>query len=237
MFSKDYSPSYPLQGDTEGPAPQIHEKLQKIRELVGTLEAEKKAGVPFKVKSSEALGLKLRAALDATGCNARLVRVVAKALPTLPAIPPTEDFDGEDAVFCAQATVTVRITAPDGSFADFEGFGMGTASDDKAAGKAVTYATKCAYVYGLNLPGAAMPDADDEVRKRKAAPAKPAGSPKLVAAMTSAIKVCESREALTALRADILKMPKEDQAALTKPYGDRWNELATKPADAPTPEL
>lgn len=230
MFAKDYSPEFKTAGEEEGPAPQIHEKLQKIRELVGTLEAEKKAGVPFKVKSSEALGLKLRAALDATGCNARLVRVVAKALPTLPAVPPTDDFGGEDAVFCAQATVTVRITAPDGSYADFEGFGMGTASDDKAAGKAVTYAVKCAYVYGLNLPGAAMPDADDEVRKRKAAPASKLAVN--VKALTARIDACKTMDELTALRTELVKAPKEEQAALSAAYLARMNALKapeTKP--------
>jgi hypothetical protein len=50
----------------------------------------------------------------------------------------------------------------DGSYVDFVGSGHGSSSDDKAGGKASTYAWKDAIIKGLSMPDADMADTDDE---------------------------------------------------------------------------
>lgn len=130
--------------------PQIHQKLLDIRKSIGGLKAEMKSGGPrFAVKSSKDLIIKVRDALDKTGCHAMMVKCDAKYIET-------------ESGTAAEARVVMRVCAPDGSYVDFEGYGQGVATDDKAGGKAVTYAQKCAWVYGLQLPDAEMKDTDDE---------------------------------------------------------------------------
>ena len=56
----------------------------------------------------------------------------------------------------------VRLVSDDGSGITFVGQGHGADRDDKAGGKASTYAWKDALIKGLNLPDADMPDTDND---------------------------------------------------------------------------
>jgi hypothetical protein len=60
-------------------------------------------------------------------------------------------------------TSIVRLAAEDGSFVDFVGSGHGQDRDDKAGGKASTYAWKDAILKGLCLPEVDIEDTDNEV--------------------------------------------------------------------------
>ena len=70
-------------------------------------------------------------------------------------------MDVERGTACTTRSV-VRIEAEDGSYRDFVGTGQGADNQDKAGGKASTYAWKDALVKGLCLPDADMVDTDDE---------------------------------------------------------------------------
>lgn len=136
-------------------APQIASRLVELRREVGGLKAEVQRGGPrFAIKSSKELMGKLRDALDKLG----LVDFVCSM--TGGNIPLGDDTDGTLAFLMA----TVRIGAPDGSFAELVGAGHGADQQDKAAGKASTYAWKDAHVKGLDLPDADMVDTDDDER-------------------------------------------------------------------------
>lgn len=188
--------------------PDIHQKLLDIRRAIGGLKAETKAGGPrFAVKSSKDLIIKLRDALDKTGCHGMMVRCDAKSI---------ESETGT----AAEARVTMRVCAPDGSYVDFEGYGQGADRDDKAGGKAVTYAQKAAWVYGLQLPDADMKDTDDE---EGVAPVKRGtkAAKDFEAAIASAQDVATLEALLPALKA----LKTEQQLKLSPLYTARKKEL------------
>lgn len=131
-------------------APEIATAGQKVRKLIGGLQAKKQAGGPqFAVKSGKELMFKLRDALDDLGYDAPVVESTGGDIPS-------------EKGTCAFLTVTVELQCPDGSFKRFKGSGHGADRDDKAGGKASTYAWKDALVKGLSLPDAEMADSDDE---------------------------------------------------------------------------
>lgn len=142
--------------------PQIHEKLLKIRKLVGGLQARKSEeayGPKFAVKSAKDLMGKLREALDKEKCHV-LVESQDVKVPELDRVPP----NGKGAVFRSACTVTVgvRICAPDGSYVVSYGSGGAGDGDDKAVGKASTYAWKDAMIKALSLPDADLSDTDSD---------------------------------------------------------------------------
>lgn len=139
-------------GDAWSPGPpQIHAGLIALRKAIGGLQAKKQANGPqFAVKSAKDLGIKLRDALDETGL---VCFVVGQQGGNLEVEKGT----------AAYVQTLIRVGAPDGSYVDFAGSGHGADRDDKAGGKASTYAWKDALVKGLNLPDAEMVDTDDEV--------------------------------------------------------------------------
>lgn len=155
-------------GDTWSPTPpQIHAGLIALRKAIGGLQAvrapqakiDAKLAPSFAVKSAKDLGIKLRDALDETGL---VCFVVGQQGGNLEVEKGT----------AAYVQTLIRVGAPDGSYVDFAGSGHGADRDDKAGGKASTYAWKDALVKGLNLPDAEMVDTDDEVGnspQRKAA--------------------------------------------------------------------
>jgi hypothetical protein len=114
---------------------------KKLRASVGVLQAKQKQGMKFKTRSSEDL-------IDA-------VRGKANTLGIL--IYPTETsgqaFVVEDGTL---ASVNLRIIAQaveDGSRIQIAGFGLGADSQDKAGGKAGTYAFKAALIQALLTAG------------------------------------------------------------------------------------
>lgn len=143
--------------------PMIHNKLKELRRSVGSLGAKKQAGGPmFPVRSSKELMQKLAEALDELNLTAGVVSQDVSLIDT-DKIPDNKTSSGKP-VFRTLAHVrsTVRIGAEDGSFVDYVGSGHGGDVDDKAGGKADTYAWKAAVLKGLCVPEQDMPDTDDE---------------------------------------------------------------------------
>lgn len=134
---------------TDAP-PEIHAKMIALRASVGGLKAKiKRDGPSFAVKSAAELVAKVRTAADELGLVMIPVIVSAKSLDVAKGT-------GADVV------MTIRVCAADGSYMDLGGYGQGADSQDKAGGKAVTYAWKVALIYGLLLPDKDMVDTDDD---------------------------------------------------------------------------
>lgn len=131
--------------------PEIPAMLLALRKRVGGLQAKKTTGGPsFAIKSSKELEIKLRDACDDLG---------------IPVCGPVGVDGGNidvDRGTAAFVKVVQRIGCSDGSFIDFVGIGHGADTQDKAAGKASTYARKDALTKGLIAPDKEMPDTDDE---------------------------------------------------------------------------
>lgn len=142
-FKKEYMP------DTE--PKKIYTDLIALRKKIGGLKAEKKGGVMFPVKSAKDLMDKLRKAAD------ELNMPMAGA-------PVAMEFSDRatDKGTIVTCKTTVRFMSDDGSYVDFTGFGQGGDTQDKAGGKASTYAWKDGVVKPLSLPDADMVDTDDE---------------------------------------------------------------------------
>jgi hypothetical protein len=133
----------------EGPRGQgdVLTKLANLRKRVGVVKAEKKDGVKFKVRSADKLADKLRKAADEEG------------LLIYPVFAQGRGYPVEDGTL-AEVNLTLRIQAlSDGSFIDVMGFGLGADTQDKAGGKAGTYAWKACLIQTLLAGGAE--DTDD----------------------------------------------------------------------------
>lgn len=130
--------------------PKIYAEMVALRKAIGGLQAKKVANGPsFAIKSAKDLGIKLRDGLDALGMNCYVVD------------HQITNIDTDKGTGCL-VRVVVELVASDGSAVRFTGVGHGIDRDDKAAGKASTYAWKDAITKGLNLPDAEMKDTDDE---------------------------------------------------------------------------
>lgn len=142
----------------DGKPGKIYTDLVKLRAKVGGLKAEKKDGVTYKVKSAAGLMAALRAGLD----ELKMVSYVANMVVT-PITPVNIEgtYKRPTRSECS-VTAMVYVGSDDGSGVYMYGAGHGMDTDDKAEGKASTYAWKDALIKGLNLPDADMPDADDE---------------------------------------------------------------------------
>lgn len=127
--------------------PAVLTLLAQLRREVGILKAKKKEGVRFKVRSAEELNDKLRDKAIELGLLIYPIGAFGKAYPL------------EDGTL-AECNLTLRIQAVvDGSYIDVAGFGLGADSQDKAGGKAGTYAWKAALIQTLLAGGAE--DTDD----------------------------------------------------------------------------
>lgn len=160
--------------------PLIHSKVRDLRISVGGIEAKKVAGGPqFPVRGAKELAQKLAQAL----CDLNLLApVVAQDVTIIETdkIPGNATASGKP-VFrtLAHVKATVRLCAEDGSFVDMVGSGHGGDVDDKAGGKADTYAWKIALLKGLTLPEKDMIDTDDDSSETVEAKApKPGPKPK-----------------------------------------------------------
>lgn len=143
--------------------PKIHAALTELRREVGSLAAKKQQGGPmFPVRSAKELMQKLAEALDKLGLQAFPVAQEVHHFDTSN-IPSNATASGKP-VFrtLAHVKATVRVGAADGSYIDVVGSGHGGDVDDKAGGKADTYAWKSALLKGLCVPEQDMPDTDDD---------------------------------------------------------------------------
>lgn len=142
----------------------VYGLLAELRSRVGNIKAKKKDGVKFKVRSAEDLADKLRDA------------AVALGLLVYPVKAEGRGFVVEDGTL-AEVNLTVRILAvSDGSYIDVMGFGLGADSQDKAGGKAGTYAWKTALIQTLIAGGAE--DTDDTDTPIKGGVKPKTGKPK-----------------------------------------------------------
>lgn len=130
-------------------------KWAKIRHDVGVISKEKKNGMKFATLSSENVIDKVRDAANDEGVLIYPYSTVGHALLC------------EDGTLC-DVNVTFRVQAiEDGSYITIAGFGEGADSQDKAGGKAGTYAMKAALVQALLAAGSKArgglkaPDTDD----------------------------------------------------------------------------
>jgi hypothetical protein len=124
--------------------------------LVGTVPKETKKGMKFATLSSENVIDKVREAANKEGILVFPVATVGKAYPV------------DDGTLC-DVNVTFRVQSiEDGSFITIAGYGEGADTQDKAGGKAGTYAMKAALVQALLAGGSKAkggvkaPDTDDE---------------------------------------------------------------------------
>lgn len=144
-------------------APKILSKLLKLRMMVGSLaakrEKDERGNQPqFPVKSSKELMQKL---CQAMADEDILAPVIAQDVTQIPDIT-FMGKNGEQPGTGVHVKDTVRFIADDGSFIDFVGSGHGLDRDDKAGGKASTYAYKDAILKGLGIPEKDLVDTDDE---------------------------------------------------------------------------
>lgn len=136
-------------------APRIIRDMRKLRAAVGGVQAVKKAGGPnFAVKSAKELFIKLRAAIDKLKLNYSVIDSETRVVFAGDA--------GKGFQWVCVCEVTCRIESQDGTYRDFVGVGNGGDTQDKAAGKAFTYAQKSALIAALCAPDEEMKDADDE---------------------------------------------------------------------------
>lgn len=148
-------------GATRGTQPPlIHSRLKGLRRHIGSVAAVRTKDVPFPVRGAKDLAQKLAEGLDKYNLLAPIIDQVITLIPVQD-IPTSE---AGKVVFRTMAHVkaTVRIIAEDGSFIDMVGSGHGGDRDDKAGGKASTYAWKDAILKGLTIPHEDMVDTDDE---------------------------------------------------------------------------
>lgn len=157
----DQTSPYPVPGTGD-----VLKKIAAVREKLGILKAKKKDGVKFKVRSADELNDKLRPlALEEglliypVGCNG-------------------QGYAVEDGTL-ASVNLVLRIQAlTDNSYVDVCGFGLGADSQDKAGGKAGTYAWKAALVQTF-LAGGADDTDDTDTPIKNGVRAKKAGATKV----------------------------------------------------------
>lgn len=150
-------------GDEVEGVPQIHGLLLELRRQVGSLAAKKQAGGPmFPVRGAKELNQKLAQALNDLNMMAPVVNQEVTFIET-DKIPANINDKGRPTFrTLVHVVATVRIIAPDGSFITMVGSGHGGDTDDKAGGKASTYAWKDAILKGLSIPHEDMVDTDDD---------------------------------------------------------------------------
>lgn len=128
--------------------------ILELRKKVGVLKAKEKEGVRFKVRSADELVDRLRGICNDLGILIYTVGVRGKGEVIEGSKP------GQNGTL-AEVELRIRIQAvEDASYIDVMGFGQGADNQDKAGGKAGTYAFKQALVQALLAGG--MEDTDDQ---------------------------------------------------------------------------
>ena len=132
----------------------VAQRLKDLRKRVGTIKAKVKQGVKFKVRSNEDLIDRLRPACEELNLLVYPIEANGQGYP----LDGTED--GKSGGTLASVNLKIRIECTeDGSYRDIAGFGLGADTQDKAGGKAGTYAFKSAFLQALLANGA--DDTDD----------------------------------------------------------------------------
>lgn len=113
----------------------------ELRKTVGTVAAKKKDGVKFKVRSAEDL-------IDQTRAKANELGILI-----YPRVKNAKGHVVEDGTLAEQELEVWAQAVEDGSQLMFGGFGLGADNQDKAGGKAGTYAFKAALIQALLAGG------------------------------------------------------------------------------------
>lgn len=187
---------------TENAAGAVLGLLGDLRKRVGVIKAKKKDGVKFKVRSAEDLADKLRAAACEVGLLIYPVHAEGKGHVV------------EDGTL-AEVNLVLRIQAiSDGSYLDVAGFGLGADNQDKAGGKASTYAWKAALIQTLLAGGAEDTDDTDTPIKGGVRP-RAAGKP-TAATVKAALEAVQAGDEAAYKAAIVLakQLAPEDQLGL-----------------------
>lgn len=179
---------------------------KELREFTGIVEAKKKDGVKFKVRSAEDLIDKIREKANQLG------------ILIYPANGSGNGFPVEDGTL---ATVSLQVVAQaieDGSTLVFYGFGLGADSQDKAGGKAGTYAFKQALIQALlaggkeNAKKLGVADTDDtDTPIEGGVKVKKKDSPLTVEAAKDLVAEADTQEAYDAAIKKVMAMRPENQ--------------------------
>jgi hypothetical protein len=172
-----------------------------VRQQVGVVELKKKNGMKFETRASTDLMDKLAQALNDHGVLVYPTRGSGKGLVV------------EDGTMADVELTIVAQAIEDGSRLEFYGYGQGADTQDKAGGKAGTYAFKQALLQALQAGGTKapkkdrIPDTDDTdtpieggVRAKTSKPKAPTFD-EVSAALTAATDEPTYREALAKLKA------------------------------------
>lgn len=134
-----------MTGMIDGPDGRIPGKILalwlELRRSVGIVEAKAKQGVKFKVRSAEDLIDKIR-----DKCNDLGILIYPNVLDA-------KLYPVEDGTLAEQRVEVVAQAVEDGSYLTFSGYGLGADNQDKAGGKAGTYAFKQALIQALLAGG------------------------------------------------------------------------------------
>ena len=168
----------------------IFQDIIALRKGIGGLRAVKakaKEGertVPFAVKSAAVLMTKFRRGLDKLNMLCYPVHTQFSLIP-------------KDKGAIAYATYTIRLVSSDGSYIDVVSTSEGADTQDKAAGKCMTYGWKFALIYTLCLPDADIKeDWGDEALEDSDSEFEPTDEPSGISAVSPASyveRVCNAK--------------------------------------------
>jgi hypothetical protein len=119
-----------------------------VRQQVGVIELKKKNGMKFETRASTDLMDKLAQALNDHGVVVYPTRGTSRGLVV------------EDGTMADVELTIVAQAIEDGSFIELYGYGQGADTQDKAGGKAGTYAFKQALLQALQAGGTKAPKKD-----------------------------------------------------------------------------
>lgn len=239
QFTNHYAKEY--DGAPSAGVPQIHALFRQLRLAVGGIEAKRTDKAPFPVKSAKELMQRLAQA--ASDLDIAIPVVDAQFQWLNPKDLPVPKEEKRPIRSAAQVTVTVRFVAPDGSFIQGMGVGIGFDTDDKAGGKASTYAYKDAILKTLGVPERDLVDTDDEAdigvgpsstpnlaAKKAPEPASQSKLPEYVERVAAAKTEAEVRSITDASKADLVG---SERAKLLPFVSKRLGEIRAANAGAP----
>jgi hypothetical protein len=186
--------------------------LGQWRQLVASMDPlarRKKEGVRFLVRDASELVDKLRAATNSLGI------LIYPGVAT-----HGEGKVVEDGTLADVNMVVIAQSVEDGSMLGFGGYGQGADGQDKAGGKAMTYAAKAILIQAAQLGGSktakalGVHDTDDTDTAIKGGvkPKKPAVS---LTAIQAQLKEVQTEDDYKELRPTLVALTPEDQQYLT----------------------
>ncbi len=200
--------------------PKVYGLFAQLRKRAGILKAQKKEGVRFNVRSADKLNDKIRPLCDELG------------LLIFPVEANGQAFVVEDGTLAA-VNLRLRVLATeDGSYFDIAGFGLGADNQDKAGGKAGTYAWKAALVQALLAGG--QDDADDTDTPIPGGVRKKTGK-LTVDQVKEAVGAATNEAEFTAALKHAAKFSIEDQNKVREDFQTARKRLGLAPAKPATP--